>query len=70
MLTIDSKIKDLAKNPQAAAICEKYGITFSDKRSKMAFGISVRALSAYPQAGITPEKLAAMEKELEEANLE
>lgn len=69
-LTVDSKIKDLAKNEQANEICEKYGFDFSDKRSKMTYGMTLRALAAFPQTGCTPKKLAALNEELTAANLE
>jgi hypothetical protein len=69
-LSVDSKIKELAKNEEANAICEKYGFDFTDKRAKMTFGMTLRALAAFPQTGCTPEKLEELSKELEAANLE
>ena len=69
MLTVDSKVKDLAANPQAVEICKKYGMDLTDKRIKMAFGISARKLAGFPATGFTPEKLEEMNKELTEANL-
>ena len=68
-LSIDSKVKDLAANPQAIEICKKHGVDLTDKRIKMAFGITVRALSKFPASGITPEILEALGKDLEAANI-
>lgn len=68
-LTVDSKVKDLAANPKATEICKKYGMDFTDKRIKMAFGISARALQRFPATGVSAEELEAMDKELKEANL-
>lgn len=68
-LTADSKIKDLTANPQAVEICKKHGMDLTDKRIKMAFGISARALQRFPATGVSAEELEAMDKELKEANL-
>ncbi len=68
-LTVDSKIKDLAANPQAEEICKKYGMELTDKRIKMAFGITARALQKFPATGVSVEQLEAMNKELIEAGL-
>ncbi len=62
MLTVDSKIKELAANEQANEIC--------DKRAKMTYGMTARALAAFPQTGFTPEKLEQLNNELIAANLE
>lgn len=68
-LTVDSKVKDLAKNPEAVEICKKHGIDLTDKRIKMAFGISARALAGFPATGVSSEQIEAMDKELKEAGL-
>lgn len=68
-LTVDSKIKDLAANPIAVEICKKYGMDITDKRIKMAFGITARALQKFPATGVSAEQLEAMNKELIEAGL-
>lgn len=70
MLTVDSKIKDLAKNEVTNEICGKYGFTFGDKRAKMTFGMTLRALAAFPQTGCTPDKLEELNAELIAANQE
>lgn len=68
-LSVDSKVKDLAANPQAVEICKKYGMDLTDKRIKMAFGVTARALANFPATGVSQEKLAAMNDELVAANL-
>ena len=68
-LSADSKVKNLAANPQAVEICKKHGMDLTDKRIKMAFGISARALQRFPATGVSAEELEAMDKELKEANL-
>lgn len=68
-LTVDSKIKELAANEEANAICEEYGFDFMDKRAKMTYGMTLRALAAFPQTGCTPEKLAELNQKLIDANL-
>ena len=68
-LTVDSKVKDLAANAQAVEICKKHGLDLSDKRIKMAFGISARALQRFPATGVSLDELEALDKELKEANL-
>lgn len=69
-LSADSKVKDLAANPQACEICKKYGMDLTDKRIKMAFCISARALQRFPATGVSLENLEAMDAELKAANLE
>lgn len=68
-LTVDSKIKDLAANPKAVEICKKYGMDLTDKRIKMAFGISARKLATFPATGVNAETLEKMNEELVNANL-
>lgn len=68
-LTADSKVKDLAGNPKALEICKKYGMDLTDKRIKMAYGISARSLAGFPATGVSSEQLEALDKELKEANL-
>ena len=68
-LTVDSKVKDLAANPKAVEICKKYGMDLTDKRIKMAFGISARKLAGFPATGVGPEALKKMNEVLVAANL-
>lgn len=69
MLTVDSKVKDLASNPQAVEICKKYGMDMTDKRIKMAFGITARKLASFPATGVSKEQIETMDAELKAANL-
>ena len=68
-LTVDSKVKDLAANAQAVEICKKHGLDLTDKRIKIAFGISARALQRFPATGVSLDEIEALDKELKEANL-
>lgn len=64
-LSVDSKIKELSKNPAAADIMEKYSPGFkTDKQMKMVMGLTFRALAKFPQANISEETLEAIDKEL------
>ena len=65
-LTIDSKVKDLFANPKTAAVIEKYMPGFTtDKRTKMTFGMSFKALCSYPQTGMDKEKTEKLAAELD-----
>lgn len=70
ILSVDSKIKLLAANEQTNELCEEYGFTFGDKRAKMTYGMTLRALAAFPQTGSTPEKLAELNEKLIALNIE
>ncbi len=71
MLTIDSKVKELKKNPQAVEIITKLSPGFAtDPQMKLVQGLTLRKLMSFPQAGVTPEQVEALAKELEDANLE
>lgn len=65
-LTIDSKLKDLMADPRSVTVVEKYipGIS-TNKQTKMAYGLSLRALCKYPQVGISPAKVDELARELE-----
>ena len=45
-LNFDSKIKELAENPEAVEICKKHGMDLTDKRIKIVSGWSARKLAA------------------------
>lgn len=71
MLTIDSKVKDLKKNPKAVEIIVKYSPGFAtDPQMKLVQGLKLSKLLSFPQAGLSEDQVAALRKELEEANLE
>lgn len=62
-------LTDVVSFDMAIEICKKYGMDLPDKRIKLAFGISARALQKFPATGVSAENLEAMNKELIEAGL-
>ncbi len=63
--SIDSKLGDLMKDPQAAAILEESlpGIS-KNPQLKMGFGMSLKFIAGLPQAEIPREKLAEIDAKL------
>ncbi len=71
MLTLDSKVKALKKSPEATAIIVKYSPGFAtDPQMKLVQGLTMRKLLSFPQAGLSEEEVAALEKELLDAQIE
>ena len=68
-LTFDSSVKELLESPPAVEICKKHGMDLTDKRIKIVHGWSARKLAELPGTGMSAEQAAALEKELNEANL-
>lgn len=68
-LTLDSKISDLKKNPEAVAICKKYGMDLTDSRISLVSGWSARKLTETAGTGMSKEQIKALEEELKAANL-
>ena len=64
--TVDSKMKDLLKDPAAAAILESYfpGMTTSP-RIKMAFAFTLRKVAAFPQINLPKDKIEEIDKKLQ-----
>ena len=62
---INSKLKDIAANEEAKAIFEKYmpGM-FSDPRIKMAYSMSLKVMSNFPQSAALKAKLPEILEEL------
>ena len=62
-ITIDSKIREIVENEAARAVLERHipGMT-GDKQLKMAYGMSLRAIQKFPQAGISKEQLTEIEQ--------
>ena len=57
-LSVDSKVKELMKNEAAADLLEKYAPGFkTNPQMKLVGALTFRKLAAFPQAGISPEKL-------------
>ena len=56
--SLDSKVKDILKNPAAAAVLDKYSEGASkNPQMKLVGALTFRKLASFPQAGISPEKL-------------
>lgn len=75
MITVDSKIKEIRKYPDAVAIINEAMKEASDDYMavpslKRADNMTLRALAGFPMAGITPEIFAVIEEKLEEAEIE
>ena len=64
-LTADSSLKDIMENEAGKAIMEKYipGIS-TNPMLKMAMPMTLKKISAIPQAGINAEKLQAIVADL------
>jgi hypothetical protein len=64
-VSVDSKIKVLAKNEAAADIVAKYSPGFkTDPQMKMVFGLTLRKLASFPQAKELAEHLDEIDVEL------
>lgn len=64
-LSVDSKIKEIMKNPEAVKVLEKYSPGFStNPQMKMVQGLTYRALAKFPQAGLTPEQVEEIDQAL------
>lgn len=64
-ISVDSKIKEIMKNPAAVELMEKHTPGFStNPQMKMVQGLTFRALAKFPQAKISPEKLEQIDAEL------
>ncbi len=68
MASVDLTVKELVDNPDCKAVLEKHlpGVT-SNPMLPMAYGMTLRAVSALPQAaavGMKPELLDAIDADL------
>lgn len=72
MLTVKSKLKDLLANDEAVEIIQKYVPEFSrdDPRLTAGLNYSLKAISKFPQAGMSQEQLQQIADALEEADLD
>jgi hypothetical protein len=64
--SINSKLGEIIKDPAACAIFEKYvpgGST--NPQTKLAYGMTLKIIAGFPQAGIPKEKLAQIDAELQ-----
>jgi hypothetical protein len=63
---MDSKLKDIVKNPEAKAVLQKYfPVDLDSPTIKIAYGMTLRKCCSFPQVDISDEKLAELEAELE-----
>lgn len=63
--SLDSKVKDILKNPAAAAVLDKYSPDASrNPQMKLVGGLTFRKLASFPQAGLTEEKVAEIDEKL------
>jgi hypothetical protein len=69
-LNVNSKVKDLLANPECVKVLEKYmpGMT-TNPGLKAAYGMSLKALLAFPQTKCSKENAAAITKDLEALGL-
>ncbi|WP_201783923.1 hypothetical protein [Tractidigestivibacter scatoligenes] len=64
-VSVDSKIKALAKNEAAADIICKYSPGFkTDPQMKMVYGLTLRKLASFPQAKELADHLDEIDAEL------
>lgn len=83
MITVDTKVKDIANNAEAAKIVNdamreitirESGGTLEnyteDPRLALAYNMTLRALAGFPQSFITPEIFEQMEEAFEAAEIE
>lgn len=63
--TMNSKLKEVLENPEAAKIYEKYlPGSLADTRLKMAYNMTLKAISTFPQSKEMKAKLPQILEEL------
>ena len=64
--SLDSKVKDILKNPAAAAVLDKYseGAT-KNPQMKLVGGLPLRKLASFPQSAHLKPHLEDLDKELQ-----
>jgi hypothetical protein len=68
-LSVDSKIKEIMKNPEAVDLMEKYSPGFkTNPQMKMVQGLTYRALAKFPQSNMTEEKVEEIDQALKALN--
>jgi mono/diheme cytochrome c family protein len=64
-LSVDSKIKEIKKNPAAVELMEGFTPGFgTDPQMKLVGGLTFRALAKFPQANISDEQLEDIDQAL------
>ena len=63
--SLDSKVKDILKNPAAAAVLDKFCEGASkNPQMKLVGALTFRKLCSFPQAGLSAEQLAEIDEKL------
>ncbi len=64
-ITLESTLKEVLDNTEAAAILDKYSPGFSkNPLLKLGMGMTLRKCVSFPQAKLTEEQIKALEEEL------
>jgi hypothetical protein len=64
--SINSKLGDIVRDPAACAILDKYVPGASaNPQTKLAYGMTLKIVAGFPQAGIPKDKLAKIDAELQ-----
>ena len=72
MITIKSKVKDICENPEALAIVKSIKPDFDETNPgmKQAYGMSLKALLAFPATKCPKDQQIAIAEALEDAGIE
>lgn len=64
--SLDSKVKDILKSPEAAAVLDKYSPGAStNPQMKLVGGLTLRKLASFPQSAYLQPKLDDLDKDLQ-----
>jgi hypothetical protein len=64
--SVDTKCGELLKDPAVVAIIESYIPNMTKQpQIKMAYGMTFRKVASFPQAGLTKEQVAEIDKKLQ-----
>lgn len=64
--SLDSKVKEILKNPAAAAVLDKYCEGASkNPQMKLVGGLTLRKLASFPQSAYLKPHLEELDKELQ-----
>lgn len=67
--SLDSKVKDILKNPEAAAVLDKYSPDASkNPQMKLVGGLTLRKLASFPQSAFLKPHLEELEKSFRQSN--
>ena len=65
-LTVDSKLKEIVKDPEAKAILEKwFPVDLESPTVKIAYGMTLRKCCSFPQVGMSAEDFDKLAAEIE-----